>query len=181
MLADLVGVFTGIALFPLFLLAPGYAIAGLTGLLGFRRRSLNQKLGLSLLLSIAVCPIATYLLARFGSFVLVWIAYGAVWAIVVALLVKRVWEQRRTGPRLSLSVSHSTSVAGAIALAWIVLAVASLIDIQDSGRAPPLLQRRRRRPRRQSGRDVCHHQNRRATREPKLLSRPSGTALLPGA
>jgi len=130
MLADLVGIFTGIALFPLFLLAPGYAIAGLTDLLGFRRSSLNQKLGLSLLISIAICPIATYLLSRFGSFVLVWIAYGAAWAVVLTLLVKSVWEQRRSSLRLSLSVSRSTVIAGAIALAWVLFAVASLIDIQ---------------------------------------------------
>ena len=73
----LAGCLEAIALFPLFVLIPGYAAAWALHLFDFRERSLAFRLALSLPLSIALCPIVTYLAGRFGSMFAVYGVYTA--------------------------------------------------------------------------------------------------------
>ena len=105
------------ALFPLVVLAPGYAIAWLTDLLAFRRRTLAFRIALAIPLSISLGPIVIYLL---GMWPIV-----ATWAVAAALAAAGL--RRFALPRLPGSVL-------ALAAAWIVAAVLSLVDLQIDGR-----------------------------------------------
>src|SRR5579872_1016253 len=74
---DLTSTLLAIVLFPVFLWVPGYAIAWLLDLFQFRRRTFPFRAVLSLPLSIALCPILTYLAGRFGGWTAVWTFYAA--------------------------------------------------------------------------------------------------------
>ena len=121
MLEDLAGCLKAICLFPLFVLAPGYAIAWLSGIFEFRQRTTAFRLALSIPLSIAICPIVTYLLGRFCGMAVVWTFYALCAVVFVATLrrlrVPREWR----------------FIAGALAI-WLVVALGSLIDIQIGDR-----------------------------------------------
>jgi hypothetical protein len=125
MAEDLLGSLLAVCLLPLFLWIPGYALGWMFDLFEFRRRTTAFRVTLSLPLSIAVCPIATYLLARFGSMVAVWPAYAA--AAVVFCIAQRRLPRRRGLPGGSV-------VMGGIALAWLALALFSLVDLQWGNR-----------------------------------------------
>ena len=88
MFEDLRGALAAIALFPLFVLVPGYVLASLLDLFDFRNRTLAFRLCLAAALSIAVCPIFTYLAARFISLNAVWAVYVAASAALPFLLVR---------------------------------------------------------------------------------------------
>ena len=62
---DLAYTLLAIALFPVFLWMPGYTVAWLLDLFHFRRRTWPFRAAFSLPLSIALCPILTYLAGRF--------------------------------------------------------------------------------------------------------------------
>jgi len=74
MLEDLAGALRAIALFPIFVVAPGY-VAAFLDVFGFRSRSLSFHLALSLVLSISLCPILAYMIGRFVSMAVVWALY----------------------------------------------------------------------------------------------------------
>ena len=59
MLADLAGSMAAVCLFPLFVLLPGYAIAWLSDVFDFRRRTFAFQLALRVPLSIAISPAAS--------------------------------------------------------------------------------------------------------------------------
>jgi len=128
MLADIAGSLLSVCLFPLFVLVPGYAVAWLTGLFEFRRRTAAFQLALSVPLSIALCPAATYLAGRFGSKSAVWCLYAALWGYALAVLVgrvRRVWAPAGLMPRTAIA---SLAV-------WMAVAILSLVDLQIGGRA----------------------------------------------
>ena len=127
MLADMEGSLVAVCLFPLFVLAPGYAIAWLTDLFEFRRRTLAFRLTLSIPLSIALCPALTYLAGRFGSMTAVWCLYAVTW--VYALVV----TARHLRPPISLP-PKSYSVLAILAV-WTAVAILSLVDLQIGDRA----------------------------------------------
>jgi hypothetical protein len=125
MAEDLLGSLLAVCLLPLFLWIPGYALGWIFDLFEFRRRTTAFRVTVSLPLSIAVCPIVTYLLGRFGSMIAVWPAYGAL-AVVFAV------AQRRLPRRTSLPAG---SIAiGGIALVWLAVAIFSLVDLQWGNR-----------------------------------------------
>ncbi len=74
MVQDIVATAAGFLLFPLLLIAPGYAAGWFFDLFDFRRSRFGVRLSQSLLLSVALTPICLYLPARFltftGAFVL---------------------------------------------------------------------------------------------------------------
>jgi hypothetical protein len=116
---DVCGSLLAAGLLPLFLWIPGYALAWLGDLFGFRRRTSAFRAVLSLPLSIAVCPIATYWLGHFLSMGAVWAFYGAM-ALVFAA------AHRRRRP----CVPRGMAVFGAIALVWLGIALFALVDVQ---------------------------------------------------
>ena len=124
MLADLAGCVAAVCLFPLFVLLPGYAIAWLTDLFEFRRRTFAFQLALSIPLSMAICPAVTYFAVRFGSMTAVWVLYAASWIYAVAIAVRR-----------PMSLAPYTRFVTPILGAWAAIAVFSLIDLQIGSRA----------------------------------------------
>ncbi|HEV2448706.1 MAG TPA: hypothetical protein VGS58_22390 [Candidatus Sulfopaludibacter sp.] len=125
MLEDLVGCMKAICVFPVFVLLPGYAIAWLFDVFEFRRRTAAFRLALSTPLSIAICPIVTYLLGRFCGMAAVWSFYGAA-ALVFGIAMTRT-------PRGYRLPSEIRFVASALAI-WLAIALGSLIDIQVGDR-----------------------------------------------
>src|ERR1035441_8588194 len=124
MFADLAGCVAGVCLFPLFVLVPGYAVAWLTDLFDFRRRTFAFQLALSVPLSIAICPIVTYFAGRFGTMTAVWALYAVSW--IYALIV---------AARRPMTLAPYTRIVALFLGAWAVLAILSLIDLQIGDRA----------------------------------------------
>ena len=122
---DVVHCLKAICLFPLFILIPGYAIAWLGDLFEFRRRSAAFRLAGSIPLSIAICPIVTYLLGRFAGMAAVWGFYVA----TAAVFLLAVWR----GPRDFGSLRHFRIFGGVLAV-WLMVSLAALIDIQAGDR-----------------------------------------------
>ncbi len=129
MLEDLSGSLRAIYLLPLFLLIPGYTLAWLCDLFEFRRRSGPFRLALSIPLSIAVCPIITYLLGRVGEDA-VWAFY---WASALGFAAIQL-VTLRGGSHLAFGFSKQLRVFGVIIAAWLVISLGSLIDLQFGDR-----------------------------------------------
>lgn len=107
-----------------FLLLPGYAAGHALDLLGFRRASRRERCLLSLVLSFAIVPVLTAIIARVTSLEIA----GSLFllASLVALVLEAV-TLRSGGARRS---SRSTRIALIFAAAWAFIAIGSLIDIQ---------------------------------------------------
>jgi hypothetical protein len=121
MLTDLTRSLLAVMVYPWFLLIPGYSLAWLLDLCEFRRRTPAFRAALGVCLSIAVCPIATYLVERFGSALLVWAMYGAAWLYFLVTMARR-WPERPIGV---------TRKMAAVVLVWVALALFSLVDLQS--------------------------------------------------
>jgi hypothetical protein len=125
MLQDLISVLKAISLFPIFLLFPGYTIAWLLHLLDFRRRTLAFRLAFAIPLSIALCPIITFTLARYASFTDVWIFYAAT-ALIFCLCCAR-------NLRRPFFPTGSRTFAIVLGI-WLAVCLFSLIDLQIGDR-----------------------------------------------
>ena len=123
MLHDLAASAAAVCLFPLFVLVPGYAIAFLTDLFDFRRRTFAFQLALSIPLSIAICPLVTYFAGRFASWNAIWTFYAALWICALAAVVRR-----------KISLAPYTRVVALIFAAWTAISVLSLVDLQIGSR-----------------------------------------------
>ncbi len=121
-----------LALLP-FVVAPGYVAGWALDLFEFRQRRPVLRLILAVPLTIAICPMLIYLLARFLQPGL-WAFYISVFAACGLLLAK---EARRAKLR---SVSKCTWVAlGMIAL-WGIAALGSLVDLEIGDKLyPPIV------------------------------------------
>jgi hypothetical protein len=122
-LADVAGSLAAVALFPLFLVIPGYAAAWALDLFSFRRRTTAFRVALSVPLAIALCPIVTYLAGRFGSMHLVWPLYAA--AVVYFFAVLR--RGRNT-------LSRDMLPFVGIVLVWLAVVLYAMVDIQSGDR-----------------------------------------------
>ncbi len=111
-----------LALLP-FMFAPGYVAGWALDLFEFRQRRPILRLILAVPLSIAICPMLSYLLARFLEPAL-WAFYIVVFAACVLLLAK---EARRAKLR---SVSKYTWVALGLMALWGMAALGSMVDLQ---------------------------------------------------
>ena len=130
MIQDLIGTLVAFCLFPLFLLIPGYVLGWFMDVLSFRRRGFATRIPLGIALSVAVCPILTYLMVRIVSFAFVWVIYAATWLTFLVLVANNV---RRSGFRTILTIIRRSHVPILIISAWIVVATFSLIDFQAAG------------------------------------------------
>lgn len=119
MLNDLLASAAAVCLFAFLVVLPGYAMAHLSDLFEFRRRTLAFQLALSIPLSIAICPAVTYFAWRFGSIAAVWVFNAAAAVYALASLTRR-----------RVSLAPYTRVVTAIAGAWTAIAIFSLIDLQ---------------------------------------------------
>jgi len=132
-LVDTLGILkASLALFP-FVLAPGYVVGWALNLFEFRQRRLILRLILAVPLTIAICPMLTYLLARFLEPGL-WAIYIGAFAACVLLLAQ---EARRSRWR---SISKYTWLALGLVMLWGVVAAGSMVDLQIGDRLyPPIL------------------------------------------
>ena len=129
--SDLLGSAQAFAVMPLFVLIPGYVLGWLLNVLDFRRSSFEEQLLLSTPLSLAVCPVAGYLLGLSAPFAAVWFFYGCLWTLfpaIVALQARRVgWH----APRFSrYTFSRYTWIALGIVVVWSLVILLSLVDLQ---------------------------------------------------
>ncbi len=124
-IVDLLGTAKAAVAMSLIVFVPGYVLGWTLNVLGFRDRRLILKGLLSVTLGIACCPVITYLLGRMNRHV-VWIFYFATWTLFAVLVARAVRKRDFTLPQ----VSRHVRFALAAVLAWIVLGMGSLVDIQ---------------------------------------------------
>jgi hypothetical protein len=128
--ADTLGIITAsLALLP-FAFAPGYVAGWSLDLFEFRQRRPILRLILAVPLTVAICPMLSYLLARFLEPGL-WAFYVIVFAACVPLLVKEV----RSATLRPVS-TYCWSGLGLVAL-WGVVAIGSMVDLQIGDKLYP--------------------------------------------
>jgi hypothetical protein len=121
-LSDVAGSLAAACIFPLFVLAPGYAVAWLLDLFDFRSRTAPFRLALALPLSIAIVPVVVYLAGRYAGMPAVWVLFVATWLYVIFVAVRfgtGPWPAGATNWRLFL-----------LAAIWVAIAIFSLCDLQ---------------------------------------------------
>ena len=135
--ADTLGIIKAcLALLPL-MFAPGYVVGWALNLFEFRRRRPVLRLILAVPLSIALCPMLSYLLARFLVPGL-WAFYIAVFAVCVLLLAKEARRETRSLSRYTFS-KYIWIALGLMTL-WGMVAVGSLVDLQIGDKLyPPIV------------------------------------------
>jgi hypothetical protein len=120
------------ALLP-FMFAPGYVAGWALDLFEFRQRRPILRLILAVPLSIAICPMLSYLLARFVEPGL-WVFYLGVFAACILLLAK---DARRAKLR---PVAKYIWVALGLAAVWGAAAIGSMVDLQIGDKLyPPIV------------------------------------------
>lgn len=132
-LTDTLGILKAcFALLP-FMVAPGYVAGWALDLFEFRQRRPVLRLILALPLTIAICPMLSYLLARFFEPGL-WMFYVVVFAACAFLLAK---EARRAK---LWPISRYIWIAFGLVTMWGVIAIASLVDLQIGDKLyPPIV------------------------------------------
>src|SRR5215472_15527183 len=125
MVEDLRGALTAIALFPQFLIMPGYVLGWCLNLFEFRGRSLQFRLAFAIPLSISSCPVLTYLGGRFASMTAVWLLYAASAVAFLFLIIR---------DRKCLKLPAGIKFASAAAAIWFLVAMFALIDVQIGDR-----------------------------------------------
>ena len=129
MLADWMASLSAIALYPLFVIFPGYAAAWWFDLFTFRRRTLVFRIALSVPLSIAICPILTYLAGYSFGKAGIWTLYAVLWFGCLAAVAQD-WRGRTS----SWAGAYRWRVFAGIAVAWLVIVLFSLADLQIGNR-----------------------------------------------
>lgn len=131
MLEDVLTSTQAFLVFSLFLIPPGYVIGHLSNVIGFRSRSLLEKLLLAVLLSICVAPGLAVLVGRFISLSASFWLFLATAVFFGVLFVKDIRRQ----PEIAKSrPTRSLIIASAFVLTWVVLALGSLISWQTGNR-----------------------------------------------
>jgi hypothetical protein len=121
-LSDVAGSLTAACIFPLFVVAPGYAIAWLLDLFDFRHRTAPFRLALALPLSIAVVPIMAYLTGRYAGMPSLWVLFAVTGFYVIFVMAKfgpGPWPMEPKNRGIIL-----------LAAVWAAIAIFSLCDLQ---------------------------------------------------
>ena len=133
---DVVGGLAALALFPAVLAAPGYVLGHALDVLGFRRRGVEGRLGLSVGLSVAAAPVLAYLTARFLPEPAAPLLFVGLSAAALALVVRR----RRAGPPSDPGAGRRVARGMALGLGGAVLLLLLLADLPlDGGVYPSIL------------------------------------------
>jgi hypothetical protein len=136
-MADLLRVAYASALFSLFAFIPGFVFGWSLDLVGFRSRGLLHQCLLSCPLSIALCPVLTYLVELGAGRAAVWWLYGALWTafgvIQIASLLRRPFlDTIRHWRRMPTALAIAAGCAIAVAV--------STVDLQIGDRLyPPMV------------------------------------------
>jgi hypothetical protein len=124
------------ALLP-FMFAPGYVVGWALDLFEFRQRRPILKLVLSAPLSIAICPMLSYMLGRFFE--------PALWAFYAIVSIAWVLLLAKDAPRMLLPIrkgvfSKHVWFSLGLVLLWAVAALASVVDLQIGDQLyPPII------------------------------------------
>ncbi|MGD0214444.1 MAG: hypothetical protein ABSB87_14550 [Terriglobales bacterium] len=131
--ADTLGILKAcLALFP-FVVAPGYVAGWALDLFEFRHRRPILRLILAVPLTIAICPMFSYLLARFLKPGL-WVFYISVFVACALLLAK---EARQVTLK---SVSKYIWIGLGVMALWVIVSIGSMVDLQIGDKLyPPIL------------------------------------------
>ena len=127
MLTDLLDSIRAIAIFSVFLVSPGYVAGWLTEVLGFRRRSLLEKLLISVPLSVALSPALAVLLGRYLS---PNISLAFFVGVALCSLPLIGGDVRRQVTASGLKMRRSTWIALGLVFTWVIIVLVELIDIQ---------------------------------------------------
>ena len=113
---------------------PGYLVAWLANLHGFRQRTWVERLFWSIPLSLAVSTIASVLIGRFLSLTAAsW--FFAVCAVVwLAAIYSELFPRHRSGIRFAFGLRPLGGRALAWALAWVVFAILMFVDVESRQR-----------------------------------------------
>ncbi len=126
-----------LALLP-FMFAPGYVLGWVLDLFEFRRRRPILRLILAVPLTIAICPMLSYLLARYLEPGL-WVFYLGVFATCALLLVREARRARLQTASKSPSSRYIWIALGLMAL-WAAAAIGSMVDLQITDKLyPPIV------------------------------------------
>jgi hypothetical protein len=138
MVIDTLGILKAcLALCP-FIFAPGYVAGWALDLFEFRRRRLILRLILAIPLTIAICPMLSYLLERFFPSGLLWF-YFIVFAAGL-LLLARDTRQAQLQSVSRCIVSKHVWIALGLTTVWAMAAIASMVDLQIGDKLyPPLI------------------------------------------
>ena len=142
---DILTILTGFCLFAPIVFLPGYALGYLTDVLRFRTRTLAFRLAASVPLGISTGPITAYLLGR-------WLSLNAVLAANLALSLYTLYLAARAAKKAGttdfspscgdspqavppaqatpLRLTTRFSVFLALIAIWLIIALASLVDLQ---------------------------------------------------
>lgn len=127
---DILGIGAAFFVFPLFVVFPGFVIGWITNALRFRLRTTSVQLLLSLVFSVALCPILTYLIGRVAGLSWVWIAYGVVWTTAVILVASR---RVLIYPKEIAARCREYRLALSLVAFWLIIAIFSFVDVQVGG------------------------------------------------
>ncbi len=116
-----------LALLP-FMFAPGYVLGWALDLFEFRQRRPILRLILAVPLTIAICPMLSYLLARHLEPGL-WVFYIVVFAASVLLLAKEARQARLRSVSQHASSKYIWVALGLMAV-WGLAAIGSMVDLQ---------------------------------------------------
>lgn len=108
----------------------GYLAAWFTDLHGFRKRSLVERIFWSIPLSLAITPIAAYLIGKAFSLNVVVVLLASCAVACVGLIWAEARALQCAGEQWKIGVRPLGGVALAAALAWIAVVVLSLVDLQ---------------------------------------------------
>ncbi len=133
MLDDIAGSLRAICLFPLCVLIPGYAAAWALDLLNFRGRTEAFRLAASVPLSIALCPIVTFLAGRFGGWTAIFVFYAAAACGFAGIMAMRFTRRSSSAPPRTHNFRQWAPFAAA-AIVWLAICVLSQVDLQIGSR-----------------------------------------------
>ncbi len=120
-----------IPVFSIFLLTPGYGFGWITNLLNFRYRSSTEQLLLSLPFSIVISTMLANLAGRYLSVnVILWTFI----VIAVAVAFHGLGRWIRHQKLHPISIHISTKIAVLLALLWVLVVIASLVDVKVGGK-----------------------------------------------
>jgi hypothetical protein len=128
--ADILRVWLAILVFPLFLIAPGYVLGWSLDLVEFRRQTIFLRYLLSLCFSVALTPIAVYLLEHIFSIPSVWIFYWILWISFAILAIRGKTSGLAGGPLSGVLPSRIWKPIAIISSIWIALVIFCLVDLQ---------------------------------------------------
>ena len=134
---DIAGTILAATIMPVFLLVPGYILGHILNIWQFQQRSLPVRIALGLVLSIAVTPGLTYLMARALSFEFACAVFVMISLAFFGVTAKAVIRSGMAPYVDRFSLNGIVRWLALVVVAWMCLAALLLSDLQLSDRVYP--------------------------------------------